>query len=431
MRTLVFFLVICLGCGLTSCGHEEPARQNVVLIVIDTLRADHLPFYGHPRDTAPYLSTLAEGGAVFEHAYSVSSWTAPATASILTSLHPVQHGVLSGVVAVQERQRTDPTVQLCRIPDEVQTIAEAFRAADYATCAVADNPNVTRAMGFDQGFDSFWTSTNEGAEVVNTRVREWQTARGDDRPYFLYLHYMDPHQPYEQHAPWFEPKSGELAVALEAYDSEISFVDSKIRELADLLGWQKNTTVIMTADHGEEFLEHGGSGHGRTLYGEVVDVPLLIWSPELGITGRRIAGPASVLDITPTLRAAGRLSPAASDQGLDLLPAARGEMDLPADRLILADLRCPPWYDDLVLKSAIRAGKKLIMTLPDHVELYDLESDPREQSSLASQQPGLTAKLAADLAEYEQSCPKHARVSVVDTLDAETQRKLKSLGYVH
>ena len=142
--------------GASSCDNQQEVRPNIVLIVIDTLRPDHLPFYGYDRDTAPFLSSLAEGGVVFERVHSTSSWTAPATASIVTSLNPLQHGVLTGFRMVASLRKIDPTITLNRIPAEVTTVAEVLQEAGYSTYAVTDNINICREEGFEQGFDRFW-----------------------------------------------------------------------------------------------------------------------------------------------------------------------------------------------------------------------------------------------------------------------------------
>jgi arylsulfatase A-like enzyme len=252
--------------GLVSCGGEPDTRPDVVVIVIDTLRADHLPLLGYEKETAPFLTELAESRGAWALAHSTSSWTAPASASLHTSTQAIQHGVRDGFRATQVRRRNDTSIRVDRIPDELETMAEAFHEAGYATFGVADNRNICREMGFDQGFERFSTMNYEGADAVNARVMAWSDAIDAARPYFLYLHYMDPHRPYNQHDSSYRPTGDERLDQIAAYDSEIAFVDARIRALHDRFGWDENTVIVVTSDHGEEFLEHGGWDHGRTLY---------------------------------------------------------------------------------------------------------------------------------------------------------------------
>ncbi len=435
LSALLLFVV------LPGCGQKEPARPNVVLIVIDTLRPDHLPFYGYRHDTAPFLARLADEGVVFEHVHSTSSWTAPATTSILTSLHPLQHGVHNGTIATRERSLTDPTITIDRIPDDARTAAEAFREAGYATWAVSDNFNVSRAMGFDQGFDRFEEMTDQGGDEVNAVVREWASELRA-KPYFLYLHYMDPHRPYLPRMPYFRPGPTERENSIGAYDSEIHFVDDRIRELYDLLEWGKNAWVVVCADHGEEFLDHGAWDHGRTLYAEVLHVPLIIHPPTPLPAGssakgapapgpiKRITQQATLLDVLPTLREMGHVPGGDMEQGISLLSAVYGEQPRSGGRTFFAELHSAPWYGSQTLKCVIQANHKYILTLPSAEELYDIMTDPREQRSVAAQRPRVMEMLRRELDLFEASRPRLAADTASTTLDPQTIEKLRSLGYI-
>lgn len=414
----------------TSCAPAPEPGPNVVLIVIDTLRPDHLPFHGYQKNTAPFLSQLAASGVVFERARSTSSWTAPGTASIVTSLNPVQHGVLKGLLAVQMLQRVNPQITVNRIPDAVVTAAEALKEAGYSTWGVSDNLNIGFEEGFNQGFDQFRTSNDAGAATVNARVRKWVPEMQAAGPYFLYIHYMDPHRPYVQRSPWYEPGEDELLDSISAYDSEINYVDSKIKELFELMQWNRNTLVIVTSDHGEEFQEHGGWDHARTLYEEVLEVPLFVYSSAETLAAGRIEEPVSVLDILPTLRDIVGLPPSPVEQGLSLMPAIRGEGRPPEDRPFFADLRSPPWFGNQTLKAVICGDDKYILTLPDTEELYDLAADPREQSSVLAERRSLAAELGGALEDFEETCPRYTHESAEVSLDEEAIEKLKALGYV-
>jgi len=416
---------------LVACGGKGDARPNVVLVVIDTLRPDHLDLYGYRKETAPFLTQLAARGIVFEKARSTSSWTAPATASILTSLHPVQHGVLSGFKATEALLRVDPNIVVNRVPDGAQTAAEAFREAGYSTWGVSDNINVCRALGFDAGFDHFEEFNDLGAAQVNAAVTRMAGDMRKARPYFLYVHYMDPHRPYKHHDPWFKPAPGEWATSISAYDSEIRYVDKYLAELSELLRWGERTLVVVVSDHGEEFLEHGGWDHGRTLYEEVLDVPLVIVPPQAqGLTPRRVDEPVSILDVLPTLRALARLPASARDQGISLIPWMSGRAAQEEERAFFADLRSAPWFGMRTIKSVIRGDLKLIVTLPDSVEFYDLAVDPSEKQSLAAERAGEARAFQDVLASSENAWPKFAQESVSTKLSDEALEKLKSLGYL-
>jgi arylsulfatase A-like enzyme len=414
----------------TSCAPEPAPAPNIVLIVIDTLRPDHLPFYGYQKETAPFLSQLAESGVVFEHVRSTSSWTAPATASIVTSLHPVQHGVHKGLMAVQMLQRVDPHITVNRIPDAVVTAAEALKEAGYSTWGLSDNLNIGFEEGFNQGFDQFRTSNDAGAATVNARLHKWAPEMQTAEPYFLYLHYMDPHRPYQKRAPWYEPEEGELLDSISAYDSEISYVDSKIKEAFELLRWDENTLVVVTSDHGEEFQEHGGWDHGRTLYEEVLNVPLFVYSSAEVLRAARVSEPVSVLDVLPTLRDYVGLPSNSVEQGTSLLPAIRGEGSLPDGRSFYADLRSPPWFGDQTVKAVLRGADKYVLTLPDTEELYDLSADPGEQNPILAEHRSLASELRAELDAFEEDCFKYTQESVSVELDDGDLEKLKALGYV-
>jgi arylsulfatase A-like enzyme len=309
------------GCGVRS--PKPPAR--VVVAVIDTLRADHLPAYGYPRDTAPFLSRLAREGVVFEHAYSPSSWTAPATASLFTSLYPVQHGVLLGLRTTRKLQARDTRVRLRTLPEPLEVLPEAMKRAGYATFGLTANVNVSEQMGFAQGFDRFRNlPTDDTAEVLHARLMAWRERLAAPPRAFLYLHYLDPHSPYRERGPWFDESSTGVERVLSAYDSEIRNVDEHLRQAYEALAWDRDTLLVVTADHGEEFWEHGSVEHGRTVFGEVLNVPLLVRFPGGRWGGRRVSAPVSLVDVLPTLRECVGLPPEAEPHAAGAGRARRG-----------------------------------------------------------------------------------------------------------
>lgn len=451
--------VSCSDPDTSAADQTAPDLPDVVLIVVDTLRADRLPFHGCERDNAPFLSSLAETAHVFDNAWSTSSWTAPSTASILTGLYPFQHGVLTGLIHYQHDSGQDAEVRLNRLPDEALTIAESLRELGYRTFGVTDNPNITERMGFDQGFDRFAQLDYEGAEAVNEQLLAWEDELRGGGPFFVYLHYMDPHAPYNRRTPWFDaaypapvtPRRTAEGEALaerkarsilrrganrklpplaaedplrwlsNAYDSEIRHMDEHVQEIFERLEIGDDALVVFTADHGEEFLDHGGLAHGFQLYSELVQVPMFVRIP--GDAAQTRSGNAvTTVDILPTLCA---LLGAPGDQrstGVNLLESS--ERTLYASRDAERGERS--------LRALVRGHHKLVVTRPEGaLELYDLSVDPGEQRDLAQEQPELTATMKAELERIETASPRLTRqFSDPVTLSEAELEKLGALGYV-
>jgi len=413
VRTLKLIITFtCFSLGLGSANAEKAVsnseKPNVVLLVVDTLRADYLPFYGYQKNTAPYLNSLAENGALFLNTFSTSSWTAPATASILTSLYPHQHGVLMGRRSTRRIHKSDPSIKLNAIPNQIDTLAEILKESGYRTFAVTDNGNLRKDAGFAQGFDYFKNYENVGADSVNQQVKAWKSEITASSPYLLYLQYMDPHQPYTHREPWPKATSGKHMVKVKhAYESEIHYTDQHIRELAEMFDWNTNTIVVLTADHGEEFLDHGQIGHGKSLYAEVVRVPLLIYYPNGKIKKIRVSGHVSVIDIVPTiLELAGIQTENRDFDGIGLAAEARGEAQV-MHRVLYAGLwRRRLDKDPVKMKSALNDQERFVRANhPRQVHaLFDVVQDPQEKKNILDkkQQRAEELELAYDAYEAEE-----------------------------
>ena len=429
---LVLALLTVLS-GQPACrGGKPQAQPNVVLVVIDTLRQDHLPFYGYRLNTAPFLTELAAQGVVCESCYSTSSFTSPASASILTSLYPFQHGVHKGLIVTLNQQAADPTLRLNRIPRSVLTLGEWLQDKGYRTFAIADNLNICEAEGFTQGFDRFVTMNNLGAAQITRQARLWQKEMRAGAPYFLYLHYMDPHAPYLACKPWYVAGSDELQDAIARYDSEIRSVDEQLRELSSELDWKKNTILAVTADHGEEFLEHGQTGHGKSLYNEVLRVPLLFWSRSLPLAPQRLPQEVSSVDIMPTIGAMLGMKAGEGFSGISLWPF------VPADarqqpRPLFATLRTSiPGGPDASLRATIWGQWKYIVTDEQFRELYDTRSHPRERINQFGR-PGtepVAAKLNGLFLAFKTRCPVFPQDVSQVKIDEKLLEELETLGYV-
>jgi len=304
----------------------------VLVFLVDTTRADHLSAYGYPRETSPSVERLAAAGVLFERAFAPSSWTRASTASLLTGLDPVHHGA---------RARDQ------RIAPDATLLAERLTAAGYQCAAIVTNPHVTALWGFDRGcatFEDVGASTESWQDadanvVLEHAARRLDAFAADPRPFFLYVHAIDPHgpnappEPFDRlftADPWPAPNPGdlrpdtppaELDNLRALYDGEIRFADQAFGRLLDELerrGLFDDTLIVFTSDHGEEHLEHGRGGHGQQLFQELVHVPLVIKFPRGRWAGRRPSARASLLDVVPTILAQLALAPDPALDGVDL-----------------------------------------------------------------------------------------------------------------
>ncbi|HEU4400629.1 MAG TPA: sulfatase [Candidatus Polarisedimenticolia bacterium] len=349
---------------LAACG-SRPA-PNVLLVVIDTARADRFSFDGYRRDTSPRIAALAREGAVYERACTPAPWTLPAHASLFTGLFPSRHGADSGHL---------------RLDDDLPTLAEAFRGAGYRTLGYAANPWVGRQYRLDRGFDSYeeiWRQVHgeeedAGATRLNARVDRWLTWRDGNQearrqPFFLFVNYLEPHLPYNPPEPersafltppvdaaaverlrrFKHPEEvryilgltalapGDLRILSDLYDGEIAYADRRVGELVDLLRRRAlldRTVVVITSDHGEEIGEHGFLDHKMNVYDPLLRIPLVLRYPPAVPAGQRIADPVMLQDLFPTLLGlAGIETPARAPRGATavgpreavVLPGVRG-----------------------------------------------------------------------------------------------------------
>jgi arylsulfatase A-like enzyme len=424
-----------------ACG-GRPARSSpdVVLILIDTLRPDHLAFYGYDRPTAPYLASLARGGTVFEHANSTSSWTAPATASVFTGLYPTHHGVTEGFFAHRDRVRAlaaagTATIPLNRLPDGVATVAQVFERAGYRTYGAATNVNVGPDIGFDRGFDRFEYARRVSARRLFERIAPWGAEMASStRPTFLYLHLNDVHFPYERREPWYVPQDDPLADDIAAYDSQIAYVDHQLAALGKAFGWDDRTLVAVVSDHGEEFGEHGGRRHQRGLHQELTHVVMMLRGP--GVPAARVAAQVSLVDVLPTLIELAELpAPAtggARRDGRSLVPLMRGDPGVVTAfraRALLAHRVSRIRGSEEQWWATMRAGWKLVVD-SDGAQLYDHARDPFEHHDLAAQEPARTSMLHAALDAMRTGAVRPAQARAAVPLDAGLLQALQALGYV-
>lgn len=412
---------------------KHPARPNIVLVVIDTLRAENLSFYGYPKETAPFLSRLAAQGVVFENAYAASSWTAPATASIFTSLHPFQHGVTMGLFAQKQLIKKDPRIKINRIPEDLTTLPEALRINGYRTFGVSDNANISDEQGFEQGLDRLLSFSHRGGRFINKQVLQLEKEILAGGKYFLYVHYNDPHRPYE--IPLAEDeKSGDRTTDMIAnYDKEIACVDQCIKELYDSFGWSQNTLLIVTADHGEEMNEKGVFGHGKSLLNTVIHVPLLFSYPDEGLFARkRLTANVSTMDILPTLLSILDFRRLKGLSGQDLKLELKGATNSSSDRFIFSHLQVKmSGRKDILQKACLYQDYKYIYKFPKGHSLFYLKNDPGERKNRYAHEGKIAQMLATNLFTYEKDSPRYNAAYVEIELDKKSIEQLRTLGYIH
>jgi arylsulfatase A-like enzyme len=445
--------IIFITLFFTSCGTRAVDEPNIVLIVVDTLRKDHLGSFGYHRSTSPHLDGLAREAMVFENVLSVSSQTVPAVASLLTGLYPSENGVQyfsekHSFDGVRHWKEAGP-----HLDAGLSTLAERLQERGYRTGAVVTNPWLQDKFGFGQGFDEYSfldcldismasDTVCNGADVV-VRATEW--LRSESRsPFFLYLHFMDVHNPYlkagitrgvyvtepgtDRYRNGRVPrlKKNDLEYMIALYDEGIRHVDRVIggltREIGKITG-NDNTLLIITSDHGDEFYEHGGLGHGTTLYSELVDSFLLVHYPEQVPPGR-VDEWVSLVDVFPTVMELVDGSKVEQGSGTSLLP-------LIMDRSRESD-RPSVLFSELGELKAIRQGDwKLVMNVQSgRRQLFDLARDHGERENRKTSDPERVQRLEAELLEFLGSARERAPESAPMPMNEETYQKLKALGYV-
>ena len=449
-RAFALLVVASLGVPILS-RPQAWAVPNVLLVSIDTLRADHLGCYGYQRPTSPTLDRLASEGVAFTDVSAPSPWTRPSHASLLTGLYPSRHGVKTPAHGLDAA---------------VATLAAAFAAAGYDTKAIVNSEHLGERFGLLRGFASYdyvsewsrWPPWRrhivDSADAITDRALRDLAAAGGERPLFLFLHYYDPHSDYAPSAdyarlfvrPYAGPLDGGTEQLLEIqrterplrpedrdhlvdlYDAEIRQLDAQLARLFAFLderGLARSTVVAVTSDHGEEFLDHGSVLHGHTLYQELLAVPLILRGPGIA-AGRRVSSVASLVDVMPTLLSLAGVPLSSAVDGLDLsgqwLPDAP---ELP-DRAVFAEADSKNAEPDV--KRMVRRGRwKLCYDrLEKTSRLYDLAADPSEQIDRSASD----AQVAGDLsARLEQFVRGERRVAEPIVVPPAARQRLRSLGY--
>lgn len=407
---------------LSSCAPSRPPIRNVLLISIDTLRADHVSSYGFPRRTTPNIDGLAREGVLFRNAYSPIPATLPAHCSMLTGTLPPVHGVRDNLHR--------------RLPDSSLTLAELLKPKGFATAAVVSSFVLDHRFNLRQGFDSYDdrfqavhkigdVSERKGDET--TRVATRWLAEHASQPFFLFVHYYDPHDGYEPPEPFASQWANDL------YSGEVAFADhcaGEVLEKLRKLGLYDSTLIIVTGDHGEMLGEHGELNHGFFIYESALRVPLVFRVPRSRAAPRQVDQPASLIDIVPTVAALLGAPVSKQAQGLDLSPWLVGDgAGGGGGRPLYAETITPTrYYGASSLLGVIADGWKYIETT--RPELYDLRRDPAETNDLIRKEPARAAALEKELKVVLAEALQMARPAEAAGLDEDARRRLESLGYL-
>lgn len=455
--------VILAALVVAGCDRGQP--PNLVVIVVDTLRADHLGCYGYERPTTPRLDRFAAESVLFENAVASSSWTAPSIASLFTSVHPSVHGVTTFAAA---------------LPASLPTLAEVLQRHGFRNTGLSANfVHIVERKGFARGFQSFAELRRPAAAgeeeefaglvaadarlVTDRAIEAARASRG--APFFLYVHYMDPHSTYAPPEPFrsrfarryegsFTGTTNELKDVMQGkraandadlrrlvdlYDAEIAFTDAEIGRLLDQLrrlDLYDNTVIAFLSDHGEEFGEHGGVFHGVTLYDEMTHVPLLVRLPRGRHGGTRVTPVVQLVDLGPTLLQVVGVADDRKTQGTSFAGLLAAGNDAAATAPAFSEL-----HPDAPVEAALRPRThRTAVTTRDWTwlagregaaELYDRRSDPGQRENRVQGEPAVAASLGLAAGEFADALRDWGTAAGEQVpLRPEDREQLRALGYL-
>ncbi len=437
---------------LTGCNNRRRKdRPNVILISMDTVRRDHCSLYGYEKDTTPNLSLFAQQGTNFDLAYAPTSTTGPSHATFFTSLYPITHRVIKNGL---------------ELPDKYETLAEILKAQGYQTAAVVSSFVLDAKFGYAQGFafydDDFplaqstvrWNAWeghkvtggfDRRADFTTKRAIQWIKLYADaDKPFFLFVHYFDPHKPYTPPEPFRsifteEESSDPLQRDIGLYDAEIAFTDYEIGNLLMAINQMKledTTVVIITSDHGEGLMQHGWMYHGVSVYEELVRVPLIFRWPGHIPKGRIFTAPVGLINLTPTiLDLLGIDINERSFQGQTLAPSLYGQDQLDPNHPVYLyrrhykeQTRGGIWVKGEGFGLRVGNWKYILCQEENKRELFDLAKDPQEMKNLYTVFPDKARALSSQLETWKESVI--VQDSVQPHISEDDLERLKSLGYV-
>ena len=438
---LLGILILAGALLMRSGAPAKPAADvscngcNVIVIGVDTLRADHVHAFGYPLPTTPNIDRLVARGYAFTNAISASNWTVPSFMSIMTGVYPSVHKVVNKYSVFTAQTQTLSSLQT--LSPQIRTLAQALKSAGYATGGFTGDAGVSGSFGFKQGFDEYTDEkTFGGLANSETHALSWLDGLQKGQKFFMFFHGYDLHGQFNlpQDERTFVPadykgpytgspveqaklREDQLSAPLSLtpadvafwkglYDSKIHAADAQIGEFLselDKRGLLKNTIVIVLADHGEEYYEHGGIDHGQSLYDELIHVPIIIDLPQAA-GGVAVSAQVSSMDVAPTilqmLNVASDPAYAAQLEGQSLVPYLSGEKTVGRDVFIESD------YRDFLHERGVRTADGW-MYIRNFVngkeELYDLNADPGEKNNLAASASAKAAALKQELFAHIQN----------------------------
>ncbi len=438
-------LLLAAVMSVLSCGgpeHPVPGngRHNIILIILDTLRADHLSCYGYHRETSPVIDSLAATGTRWSAAQAQAPWTLPAHATIWTGLSVQSHRTLNPIAV--ESEDNDRLKLIYKLDTDLPSLPVLMRDGGFATFGVANFTILSDIYGFDQGFDTYSCHpTGEAQAAVSVDMMiEWLEHNRDER-FFCMMHLYDIHSPYAPPAPyntlfqddpqltWFDwALEGDsilnidsVQAAIDLYDGEIGWVDDNLSRLFAWVranGLEDETLIVIVADHGEEFLEHGWVLHGTSLYQEVLHVPLIMSGPgvEPGLVNPTRVGQ---FDLLPTLTAWAGIESEGTFDGVDILADPDPLRSIPS-----SETSSPPWTDRYPLASTVSGNTKTIMMNDlEEFTTYMLDADPHEINPLPGDSSGMESVL------YYWATPPKGFPDFAES-DPRSLQALRDLGYI-
>jgi choline-sulfatase len=424
---------ILAGCGLSAvslwvagCGRAPaPTELSVILVTLDTTRADRIGAFGGNAVPTPNLDAAAREGTIFTQAISQVPLTLPSHASMLTGRYPSSHGVHHN--------------GLYRLRESETTLATRLKASGFETAAFVAAYVLNRGFGIEQGFDTYddvdvnrfqggedrLFEAERTADQVNARVFDWLGRRRPGR-FFLWVHYYDPHEPYRP------PETANRTLEGKGYDREISYVDACFGDLVRRLkngGLLDRSVLIVVGDHGESLGEHGEDTHGYFLYDATLHVPFILRAPGLVPRGRAVSGPVELVDIAPTVLDLLGLPPLEKAQGKSLRRRIDGTDD-GRSAMAHAETLMPRLEYGLAALHMVRDSRYKYIEAP-RPELYDLEMDPGERHDLASSETDRGREMASILSTWKGGANDEAAAAGSRrTLSREEEERLRSLGYL-
>ena len=434
--------------------------MNIILITIDSLRADHLGCYGYHKETAPFLNSFTKESVCFSHAYSLGPVTQASVPCILTGTFSSRYGRFTNSLA-----------------DGRRTVAEAFKDNGYLTAGFHSNPYLSADLKYNRGFDvfedyagsfkplkrvikekGFVNAIKNIRPVIKKRINNWYyipaeeinkdvnkfITKNKNRTFFLWIHYMDVHIPYLSHnknevkndysiklfRKMLENSGGlcpeEIETLRNLYDGEITYLDNHLKSLVDRLKalcLYDDSMIIITSDHGDEFYDHGGVSHSHKLYEELIRVPLIIHFPRGNCKGMFINKPVSLLDLIPTMTDVAGVEIKYKLDGINLLPIITGKEN--NERVIISEV-------DTYMFSLRKGDWKLIYNdKTKGKELYNLKDDPKERLNLVNKEIGILSDLERHLIGHLSNIPDRDKDEAKpDDYDDHVRKRLRDLGYM-